>query len=66
VPAIFAVFSAVPDEAGLEAGAEALGGVLLAPPEPGDELLHAAAAIATGATASTASRVRERRLNVFI
>ena len=42
-PLIFAVFNAVPDEAGLDAGAAALKGVLLAPPEPDDELPHAAA-----------------------
>jgi hypothetical protein len=65
-PPIFAVFSAVPDEAGLDAGAEALDGVLLAPPEPGDELPHAAANTATGPTASTASSIREWRLSAFI
>jgi len=36
-PPIFAVFRAVPDEAGLGAAVAVLDGVLLAPPEPADE-----------------------------
>jgi hypothetical protein len=42
-PLILAVLRAVPDEARLNAVAVALEGVLLAPPEPAEELPHPAA-----------------------
>jgi hypothetical protein len=56
-PLIFAVFRAVPDEAGLDAVAAALDGVLLVPPEPAEEPPHPAAMNAAAASPADASHL---------
>jgi len=56
-PPIFAVFRAVPDEAGLDAAVAALDGVLLAPPELADEPPHAATINVTAASPADASHL---------
>jgi len=57
VPPTFAVFRAVPDEAGLDAAAAVLDGVLLAPPEPADDPPHAATINVTAASPADASHL---------
>jgi hypothetical protein len=56
-PLIFAVFRAVPDEAGLGTLAAALDGVLLVLPEPAEELPHPAAMNAAAASPADASHL---------
>jgi len=56
-PLICAVFRAVPDEAGLDAILAALDDVLLAPPEPAEELPHAATMNAAAASPADASHL---------